>query len=163
MSRRRTLAFTAGEARKAAGTLPHARPNRAESGVVVIEDDRDVREALKSFLQSTGLPTEAYGSVEAFRTTVALFRLVVWSSMSGYLAKRGSTFKPSWPSETWICPSSSSAVTPTFPMCVRAMKAGAIEFLTKPVHHEVLLNAIHFAIGEEALRVNRSYSTAAHE
>jgi FixJ family two-component response regulator len=27
------------------------------------------------------------------------------------------------------------------------MKAGAIEFLTKPVHHEVLLNAIHFAIG----------------
>ncbi|MEJ0041791.1 MAG: response regulator [Rhizomicrobium sp.] len=33
------------------------------------------------------------------------------------------------------------------PMSVRAMKAGAVEFLTKPVHHQDLLAAIFRAIG----------------
>ena len=33
------------------------------------------------------------------------------------------------------------------PMSVRAMKAGAIEFLTKPVRHEELLAAISLAVG----------------
>jgi FixJ family two-component response regulator len=33
------------------------------------------------------------------------------------------------------------------PMSVRAMKAGAVEFLTKPVRHEELLAAISLAVG----------------
>lgn len=33
-----------------------------------------------------------------------------------------------------------------FPMPVRVMKAGAVDFLTKPVHHKDLLNAIRRAI-----------------
>jgi FixJ family two-component response regulator len=35
------------------------------------------------------------------------------------------------------------------PMSVRAMKAGAVEFLTKPVRHQDLLDAIHLAIDKD--------------
>ncbi len=128
---------------------PAARPNRAESSVVVIEDDRDLREALKSFFQSTGLPTEAYASVEAFRDSGRLFPpgclvLDVWLP-----GQTGLEFQAELAERNVDLPIIFISGHADVPMAVRAMKAGAIEFLTKPVHHEVLLNAIHFAIGRE--------------
>ncbi len=126
---------------------PAVRPNRAESGVVVIDDDQDLREALTSFLQSTGLPTEAYGSVEAFRDSGRPFPpgclvLDVWLP-----GQSGLEFQAELVERNVDLPIIFISGHADVPMCVRAMKAGAIEFLTKPVHHEVLLNAIHFAIG----------------
>ena len=126
---------------------PAARPNRAESGVVVIEDDRDLRESLKSFLESTGLPTEAYGSVEAFRDSARPFPpgclvLDVWLP-----GQTGLDFQAELADQNVDLPIIFISGHADVPMCVRAMKAGAIEFLTKPVHHEVLLSAIHFAVG----------------
>jgi FixJ family two-component response regulator len=43
------------------------------------------------------------------------------------------------------------------PMSVRAMKAGALEFLTKPVRHQDLLDAVQLAIGSHlSLRTTRT-------
>ena len=41
------------------------------------------------------------------------------------------------------------------PMTVRAMKAGAIEFLTKPLEHDVLVNAIRGALDRSRAALNR--------
>jgi FixJ family two-component response regulator len=44
------------------------------------------------------------------------------------------------------------------PMSVRAMKAGGVEFLTNPVQHQELLEAIHWAI--ERFRTRRAEEQA---
>src|SRR5882724_10303702 len=44
-----------------------ATSQRLQTTVVVIEDDREVREALRNFLRSTGLHVEVFASVEAFK------------------------------------------------------------------------------------------------
>jgi FixJ family two-component response regulator len=51
------------------------------------------------------------------------------------------------------------------PMTVRAMKAGAVEFLTKPFRDDVLLNAIHDAIerSRAALRLDAELRTLRHD
>jgi FixJ family two-component response regulator len=46
------------------------------------------------------------------------------------------------------------------PMSVRAMKAGAVEFLTKPVRHQDLLDAIQLAIEKDSRRRNDENSVA---
>jgi DNA-binding response OmpR family regulator len=129
-----------------------ARPKGAEAGVVVIDDDRDVREALTGFLQSTGLRTEAYGSVEAFQDSGRPFPpgclvLDVWLP-----GQSGLEFQAELAERHVNLPIIFISGHADVPMSVRAMKAGAIEFLTKPVHHEVLLNAIHLAMGRRGRR-----------
>jgi FixJ family two-component response regulator len=46
------------------------------------------------------------------------------------------------------------------PMSVKAMKAGAVEFLTKPVRHQDLLDAIHRAIEHDRSRREEAQVTA---
>jgi len=46
------------------------------------------------------------------------------------------------------------------PMSVRAMKAGAVEFLTKPFHDQDLLDAIHIAIERDRKRRNEQVGSA---
>ena len=46
------------------------------------------------------------------------------------------------------------------PMSVRAMKAGAVEFLTKPVRHQELLDAIQLAIEQSRARRDEERSLA---
>jgi len=47
------------------------------------------------------------------------------------------------------------------PMAVRAMKAGAVEFLTKPFRDQDLLDAVHLALDRDRLRRSREHQTAA--
>lgn len=120
--------------------------------VVIIEDDQGVREALEGLLLSTGLQPICFPSIEAYlqaggAVTPACLILDVWlPGMSGIeyfetLAQRGQT-----PSVIFI--SGHADVH----MSVRAMKAGAIEFLTKPVRHQDLLSAVRGCAGQ--LRTN---------
>jgi FixJ family two-component response regulator len=55
----------------------------------------------------------------------------------------GSILKTSWPRQIYTYRLPSSAATP---MSVRAMKSGAVEFLTKPVRDQNLLDAIQLAL-----------------
>jgi FixJ family two-component response regulator len=63
--------------------------------------------------------------------------------MSDCPGAAGSIFKTSWPRQIYTYRLSSSAATP---MSVRAMKSGAVEFLTKPVRDQNLLDAIQLAL-----------------
>ena len=62
-----------------------------------------------------------------------------------YPASAGSTFRQNLQRPTLICQSFSSAEHGDIPMTVRAMKAGAIEFLTKPFRDQDLLDAVQLA------------------
>ncbi|WP_421846315.1 response regulator [Novosphingobium sp.] len=116
--------------------------------VAIIDDDLGVREALEGLLLSAGIAAESYGSVQEFRDRPspqqpACLVLDVWlPGMSGIDFNSELVRDGTQPPVIFI---SGHADVHT---SVRAMKAGAREFLTKPVRHQDLLDAIQEAIGE---------------
>lgn len=131
--------------------------------VAVIDDDESVREALRGLFQSVGLQTKIFGSVQAFVDTGGLDQaacIVLDIRLPGrsglefleVLAKSGAA-------QSVVLVSGHVDVQ----MAVRAMKAGAVDVLTKPVREQDLLEAVNRAIaadqqrreeakGDEALR-----------
>ncbi|TWA79620.1 LuxR family two component transcriptional regulator [Azospirillum brasilense] len=114
--------------------------------VVVIDDDEAVREALEGLLDSVGLPVRSFGSVQQYvdrQPAIDVGCMVLDVRLPG---RSGLDFQ----AELARCGNSLPVIFITghgdVPMSVRAMKAGAFEFLTKPVHHQNLLDAIHAAI-----------------
>lgn len=114
--------------------------------VVVIDDDQGICEALRGLLRSAGLRVDCYGSVSQF---VASER----SSLPGCLVldvrlpgQSGLDFLEDLAKAEMVVPVIVMTGYADVPMTVRAMKAGAIEFLIKPVLPQRLLNAIQFAI-----------------
>src|SRR6478736_1041063 len=121
-------------------------PPTIESVVFVIDDDASVRESLKSLFESVGLHVELFGSADAFlrseRPDVAccLVLDVRLPGLSGIefqseLAKAGTDL-----------PIIFLTGHGDIPMTVQAMKAGAVEFLTKPCRDQQLLDAVRLAI-----------------
>lgn len=127
------------------------RGDDEEPIVVVIDDDASVREALRGLFESVGLLTATYGSVQAFQSAEAPggpccivldIRLPGQSGLEFQeaMAKGGA----SWPT---VLISAHVDV----PMAVRAMKAGAVDVLTKPVHEQDLLEAVNRGIAQDRL------------
>lgn len=115
--------------------------------VAIIDDDHGVREALEGLLMSAGIAAETYGSVQEYRDRPspqqpACLVLDVWlPGVSGIDFNNEMVRDGTQPPVIFI---SGHADVHT---SVRAMKAGAREFLTKPVRHQDLLDAIQEAIG----------------
>ncbi|HYF89155.1 response regulator transcription factor [Azospirillum sp.] len=114
--------------------------------VVIIDDDEAVREALEGLLDSVGLQVKSFGSVQQYidqRPVIDVGCMVLDVRLPG---RSGLDFQ----AELARCGNSLPVIFISghadVPMSVRAMKAGAFEFLTKPVHHQELLDAIHAAI-----------------
>jgi FixJ family two-component response regulator len=121
--------------------------NNPESSVVfVVDDDAAVREALDSLIRSTGLRVETFSSAREFlrrkpaEIPACLVLDVRLPDKSGLQLQRDLA-------------AAGSALPIIFitghgdiPMSVRAMKAGAVEFLTKPFSDQELLSAIHTAL-----------------
>jgi FixJ family two-component response regulator len=114
--------------------------------VFVVDDDSAARSAAESLLQSVGLRVETFGSASAFLerglpdAPCCLVLDVRLPRISGIelqrdLAERGVAI-----------PIIFITGHGDIPMSVEAMKAGAMEFLTKPFRGQVLLDAIHQAI-----------------
>lgn len=131
--------------------------SHATSVVFVVDDDISVRESLELLIRSEGWQPETFSSAHHFlshpRTPVPSC-LVLDISMPGLngleLQKRVAAERPDVPI---IFVTGHGDV----PKTVQAMKAGAVEFLTKPFNDEVLLRAIrqalersHIAIGQQA-------------
>ena len=116
--------------------------NQNNRPVCVIDDELSVRESLTSLLRSSGLRVQTFASAQEFlsswpqETPSCLVLDVRLPGMSGLDLQQelGSA-------DTQI-PIIFMTGYGDIPMSVRAMKAGAVEFLTKPFRDEDLLNAV---------------------
>ena len=129
-----------------------------DDGIVyVVDDDISVREALSSLIRSLGLRVETFGSAKGFlqhERADAPACLVLDVHLPD-----GSGLEVSRELQAMDAPIPIIFITGqgTIPMSVRAMKAGALEFLTKPVRDEDLIGAIHVAIERDrATREDRA-------
>jgi FixJ family two-component response regulator len=114
--------------------------------VFVVDDDISVRESLESLIRFAGFQPQTFACAQEFLSRPRVFVPsclvldVTLPDLNGLdLQKRIATDRIDMPI---IFITGHGDV----PMTVRAMKAGAVEFLTKPYGEEVLLSAIHQAI-----------------
>jgi FixJ family two-component response regulator len=123
--------------------------------VFVVDDDISVRESLELLLRQEDLEVETYTSARDFlcrpRATVPSC-LVLDVSLPGLngldLQKRVAQDRHDMPI-IFITGHGS------IPITVQAMKGGAVEFLTKPLRHDVLLNAIRNAVERSRVLLSR--------
>ena len=117
-----------------------------EAIVFVIDDDASVRASLKSLFESVGFRVQLYDSADEFQQSerpdlpCCLVLDVRLPGLSGLefqseLARMGTNL-----------PIIFMTGHGDIPMTVQAMKAGAVEFLTKPCRDQELLDAVRLAI-----------------
>ena len=114
--------------------------------VYVIDDDASVREGLEDLLRSVGLTVKTFGSTRDFllneRSDVpACIVLDVRLPGTG-----GLEFQRTLMNSGIQLPVIFISGHSDIPMSVQAMKSGAVEFLTKPLHEQALLDAIQAAV-----------------
>ncbi len=114
--------------------------------VFVIDDDESIRESLKSLMRSVGLGVETFATAQEFLQSsrpdvpACLILDVRMPGLSGLDLQRDLA-------EANIhIPIIFITGHGDIPMSVRAMKAGAVEFLTKPFRDQDLLDAIQQAL-----------------
>ena len=123
--------------------------NEKNALVFIVDDDRDTRESLRNLIRSAGLSAQTFSSAQEFlaaerpKAPGCLVLDVQLPGLSGLdlqqeLAKAGVKI-----------PNIFITGHGDIPTSVRAIKAGALEFLTKPVNREDLLHAIHQAIARD--------------
>src|SRR6202011_89057 len=120
--------------------------------VFVIEDDPSMRGAVEDLVRSVRLQVRAFASPQEFLESNqrdAPGCLVLDVRLPGM---SGLTFQQELVKEGVTLPVIFITGHGDIPMSVRAMKAGAIEFLTKPFHHQELLDAIHAGIERDRAR-----------
>lgn len=138
----------------AMSTTPDVRregwKNTIPSMIFIVDDDADIREALTGQLNSADYEATSFGSPEEFLDAPipdvpsCVLVDVHMPGMNGFdlqaaLAERGRNL-----------PLIFMSAFGTIPMTVRAMKAGALEFLVKPIDEGALLSAIETALAQDA-------------
>jgi FixJ family two-component response regulator len=124
-------------------------PGERELVVFVVDDDASMRQALTSLLQSVPLPVEAFGSVADFLKErrlgngIAAACLILDVRLPGV---SGLDFQAELARADTHLPIIFITGYGDIPMTVRAMKAGAVEFLTKPFREQDLLDAVQLAL-----------------
>ncbi len=114
--------------------------------VYVIDDDASVRTALSSLIRSVGLRVEVFATASEFLTatrTDAPSCLILDVRLHGV---SGLDFQAELARTNSVIPIIFITGHGDIPMSVKAMKAGAVEFLTKPFRDQDLLDAIQVAI-----------------
>ena len=129
--------------------------------VFVIDDDGSIRAAISSLIRSVGLRVEVFASVSEFlahkrsSTTSCLILDVRLPGVSGL------EFQSELAKADAEIPIIFITGHGDIPMTVKAMKAGAVEFLTKPFRDQDLLDAIQVAL--ERARVQEEKDRAVSE
>jgi len=123
--------------------------------VFVVDDNASVREALDSLIRSAGLRVETFACGRDFlrhpRPGVPAC-VVLDVRLPG---RSGLQIQRELASAGFSLPVIFITGHGDIPMSVRAMKAGAVEFLTKPFRDEDLLNAIHAALERDRAGLKR--------
>jgi len=134
----------------------------ADTVVFVVDDDAPLRAALVSLLQSVGLRVEAFGSAADFLKKAQLRDaaaacLVLDVRLPGL---SGLDFQAELTKANIQIPIIFISGFGDVPMTVRAMKAGAVEFLTKPFRDQDLLDAVQLALERDRERRARESSVS---
>ena len=135
--------------------MSHARPT-----VFVVDDDVSVRESLKLLIESVGWHAETFGSGQEFLSRQwvpgpsCLLLDVVLPDLNGCDLQKLVADRAEMP----IIFMSGHGDVPT---TVRAMKAGAAEFFTKPLVDDVLLSSIRNAIDRSCAALRDAAETRA--
>jgi RNA polymerase sigma factor (sigma-70 family) len=120
--------------------------------VFVVDDDRSVRSSLKFLLSTVGLQAETFDSADSFlhekRPDVPSC-LVLDVRLPGV---SGIDFQRELTAQKISIPIVFLTGHGDIPMSVRAMKAGAVEFLTKPFRDQDLLDAVRVALDRDRAR-----------
>jgi RNA polymerase sigma factor (sigma-70 family) len=120
--------------------------------VFVVDDDSSVRSSLKFLLSTVGLQVESFDSADAFlhkKPTDAPSCLVLDVRLPGL---SGLDFQRELAARKTPIPIIFLTGHGDIPMSVRAMKAGAVEFLTKPFRDQDLLDAVRIALERDRAR-----------
>ena len=119
--------------------------------VFVVDDDPLVRAAIQGMLKSVGLRSETFGATEEFLSSKrpdGPSCLVLDVRLPGV---NGLDFQRELTDAGVRIPIIFITGHGDIPMSVKAMKSGAIEFLTKPFRDQDLLDAIHQALDRDRL------------
>jgi DNA-binding NtrC family response regulator len=117
--------------------------------ICVVDDDLSVREAVESLIRSSGLSGKTFSSAREFLASLSrelplcLVLDIQLPDMNGFELQRELARKDIQIPTIFLTGHGD------IPMSVRAIKAGAFEFLTKPFEDEYLLKAIQEAIAQD--------------
>ncbi len=122
--------------------------------VFIVDDDASVRDALKRLVRSVGLQVESFASPNEFlhwpRTVGLPCCLVLDVRLPG---TSGLDLQRQLLDMNIRIPIIFITAHGDIPMSVRAMRAGAIDFLTKPFRDQDLLDSIYFALERDRSRI----------
>ena len=128
--------------------------------VFVVDDDPAMRQSLRWLLQSVGLAVETYPTAEAFLATVDGARpgcLVLDVRMPGM---SGLHLQEELKNRGIMLPIIVITGYAEVPTAVRALKAGAIDFIEKPFSDQLLVESVRHAIGlDQRARVTETERT----
>jgi FixJ family two-component response regulator len=119
--------------------------------VFIIDDDADVRASIQGLLKSVGLSAETFGTAEEFlgsKRPEGPSCLVLDVGLPGV---NGLEFQRQLGDAGIQIPIIFITGHGDIPMSVKAMKSGAIEFLTKPFQDQALLDAIRLALDRDRM------------
>jgi FixJ family two-component response regulator len=120
--------------------------------VAVIDDDPSIRDALGRLFETVAIKAELFGSVDEYlraSKSRPANCIVLDVRLPG---PSGLDFQTQLVSASDRTPIVFITAHADIPMSVRAMKAGAIEFLTKPFRHQELLDAVRNGIEHDRSR-----------
>ena len=120
--------------------------------VFVVDDDIDVRKGLKSLMGSVGLRCEVFASAQEFMRRKAADTvncLVLDVRLPG---TNGLDLQAKLAVTHADIPIIFITGCGDIPTTVKAMKTGAVDFLTKPVREQDLLDAVHVALERDRIR-----------
>ena len=132
--------------------------NQCSALIAIVDDDRSVQRALQDLIESEGLPTVCFGSAEEFlesgvqNSAACLIADVRMPGISGI------DLQARLKADRCRIPIIFITAHGDARMRIRAMRDGAVEFLTKPFDDAVLLEAVH-AAAEDYLKT-RGFRTS---
>ncbi|WP_353189752.1 response regulator [Pandoraea pnomenusa] len=142
-------------------TMPPQHDDRKDPVVYVVDDDESIRQALDALLRSVGLRVETFESAQDFlacRKSHAPSCLILDVRLRG---ESGLAFQEQIMNSDVRMPIVFMTGHGDIAMTVKAMKAGAVDFLAKPFRDQDMLDAVANALARDGQRLVAEQSSAA--
>jgi len=114
--------------------------------IAIVDDDNSVQCALQDLIESEGLSTLCFGSAEQFLDSEARYKAACLIADVRMPGMSGLELQAKLKGERCRIPIIFITAHGDAKMRIRAMRDGAVEFLTKPFDNAVLLDTVHAAV-----------------